>query len=52
MTLDAAMAYLKDDAVRPFAAMAIAALHDVRPRMLTVAKELHPWLDSSSWVNG
>ncbi len=48
ITVDAAMANLQDDAVRPFAAMAIAALQDVRPRMLTVAEELHPWLDPSS----
>ncbi len=43
-TVAAARANLVGHAVRPFAAMAIAALRDVGPRLNTVARELKPFI--------
>jgi uncharacterized protein (DUF885 family) len=37
-----------DQPIAPFARLAIAELKDVRPRLLTVARELKPFLDAES----
>jgi uncharacterized protein DUF885 len=42
-TLEAARANLADESLRPFADLAISALQDVRPRLLTVSSELEPY---------
>src|SRR5207237_3880660 len=46
-TVDAARLNLADDAVRPFAVLAMDALSNIRPRLKTVDDALHPFLEPS-----